>query len=87
MRRWSPVPPAAARQADCCTIPNDARGEGLGRPPRDFTDPAWHRRTTPRRAYQTIREGVRGTPMAAWKVLDEQDTWDLVAHVLAVAPP
>jgi hypothetical protein len=30
---------------------------------------------------------VRGTPMAAWKVLDEQDTWDLVVYVLAVALP
>ena len=35
--------------------------------------------------YYIIREGKRGTPMPSWKVLDEDETWDLVAYVLSVA--
>ena len=66
----------------------DGRGirrEGLSRPPRDFTDPGWRSRTSPRHVYFAIREGVRGTPMPSWKALDEEDAWDLVAHVLSVS--
>jgi cytochrome c6 len=65
----------------------DGRGtrrEGLSVPPADFTDPGWRRRTSPRRAYFAIREGVRGTPMPAWKALADSDAWDLVAYVLSV---
>jgi mono/diheme cytochrome c family protein len=60
------------------------RREGLSAPPADFTDPAWRRRTSPRRAYFVIREGVRGTPMPGWKALGEPEAWDLVAYVLSV---
>ena len=66
----------------------DGRGvrrEGLSRPPRDFTDAAWRRQTSPRHVYFAIREGVRGTPMPSWKALDENDTWDLVAYVLSLS--
>jgi mono/diheme cytochrome c family protein len=35
--------------------------------------------------YYIIREGKRGTAMPSWKVLDEDETWDLVAYVLSVA--
>jgi mono/diheme cytochrome c family protein len=42
---------------------------------------------TPERAFYVIREGIRGTPMAAWKVLSEDDTWDLVAYVLSLQEP
>ena len=65
----------------------DGRGvrrEGLSSPPRDFTDPAWRQRTSPRRVFYTIREGSPGTPMAAWKIFDEGETWDLAAYLLAV---
>lgn len=57
--------------------------------PVDLTDPLWRDRTTPRRVFFVIREGVRGTPMAGWKILDETETWDLVAYVMSVAetPP
>src|SRR5512146_1982981 len=51
----------------------DGRGvrrEGLSSAPRDFTDPAWRRRTSARHVFHTIREGSPGTPMAAWKSLD-----------------
>jgi mono/diheme cytochrome c family protein len=57
----------------------------LSVPAADFTDPTWRARVTPRRAYFVIREGVRGTPMPAWKALDEDEVWDLVAYVLSVA--
>jgi mono/diheme cytochrome c family protein len=40
---------------------------------------------TPRRVYYVIREGIRGTPMPAWKTLDAEQTWDLVAYVMSVA--
>jgi mono/diheme cytochrome c family protein len=68
----------------------DGRGirhEGFGRPPRDFTDSGWQRRTSPRHVYFAIREGVRGTAMPAWKVLDPDDTWDLVAYVRSLGRP
>jgi mono/diheme cytochrome c family protein len=53
--------------------------------PTDFTDRAWQRRSAPAYIYYIIREGKRGTPMPSWKVLDEDETWDLVAYVLSVA--
>lgn len=65
----------------------DGRGvrrQGLNSPPRDFTDPAWRRRTSPRRVFYVIREGSRGTAMPAWKSLEETDAWDLTAYLLAV---
>ena len=62
-----------------------ARQEGFSSPPRDFTDPDWGRRTSPRRLFFTIREGVRGTAMPAWGSLSDGDCWDLVAYLRAVS--
>ena len=64
----------------------DGRGvrrEGLTSSPRDFTDPSWRRRTSPRRIFFTIREGSRGTPMPAWGILSDEEIWDLTAYVLS----
>lgn len=61
------------------------RREGLTSPPRDFTDPAWRLRTSPRRVFYTIREGSRGTPMPAWAALSDSEVWDLVAYLRSVA--
>jgi mono/diheme cytochrome c family protein len=64
----------------------DGRGlrrEGLSSPPRDFTDPTWRRRSSPRRVFYTIREGLKGTPMPAWKTLDDGQIWDLTAYLLS----
>jgi len=64
----------------------DGRGvrrQALSSPPRDFTDRAWRERTSPRRVFHVIREGTPGTPMPAWKALDEDDAWDLAAYLLA----
>ena len=76
-----------------CALCHGERGDGngvrqnLSSHPRDFTDPAWRRRMTPRRVFYVIHEGVQGTAMPAWKALDEGETWDLVAYVLSLAEP
>lgn len=72
----------------CHGVDADGRGQrraSLSGPPVDFTDPVWRRQTAPREVFHAIREGVRGTSMAAWKTLDEEETWDLAAYLLAVA--
>jgi high-affinity iron transporter len=64
-----------------------ARRSALEKPPVDFTDRAWRRRATPARVAAAIRDGVRGTPMPAWKgTLAAQEIDDLAAYLLAVAP-
>lgn len=74
-----------------CAICHGKRANGRGvrqmlsSSPTDFTDRSWQRRSAPEYVYYIIREGKRGTPMPSWKVLDESETWDLVAYVLSVA--
>ena len=92
-------PPARARGRalflEHCALCHGERADGRGprreaftRPPADFTDVTWRRRTSDRRAYFVVREGVAGTPMPSWKwTLDEGDAWDLVAYVRSVAEP
>jgi mono/diheme cytochrome c family protein len=60
------------------------RRSGLSTPPANLRDPAWRRRTSPRRMYYAIREGMHGTTMQSWRALDAGDAWDLVAHLLAL---
>jgi mono/diheme cytochrome c family protein len=74
-----------------CALCHGARGDGHGQrkegldvPPRDFTDPGWQNRTSPRHVFFAIREGLHGTPMPAWKTLNDQDAWDLTAFVLSI---
>jgi high-affinity iron transporter len=75
-----------------CAICHGERADGQGPrrpslqpPPASFRDPSWRARTTPGRVFRTLREGVRGTPMAGWRaVLDEGQTWDVVAYLLGV---
>jgi len=65
----------------------DGRGvrrSSLNKPPRDFTDPAWKARVTPRHIFFVMREGSPGTAMPAWKALDDEQTWDVVAYLLSV---
>jgi mono/diheme cytochrome c family protein len=61
------------------------RQQALSTPPRDFTDRAWRSRTSPRRVFFVIREGSPGTAMPAWKTLDDAQTWDLTAYLLAAS--
>lgn len=73
----------------CHGVEADGRGvrrEGFSSPPRDFTDPDVRRRSSARRMFFEIREGVRGTAMPSWKSLAEGETWDLVAYLRSVAP-
>ncbi len=65
----------------------DGRGvrrEGLAQAPRDFTSAVWRAETSPRRVFYAIREGVRGTPMPAWRIFSDGETWSLVAYILSV---
>jgi mono/diheme cytochrome c family protein len=74
-----------------CALCHGERADGRGRrrnlsvQPTDFTDATWRQRMTPRRVFLIVREGVRRTPMPAWKILSQSQTWDLVAYVLSVA--
>lgn len=52
---------------------------------RSFRDHVWQNQTTPREIFFVIREGVQGTAMPAWKMLGDEETWDLVAYVHGVA--
>ena len=73
-----------------CALCHGERGDGRGRRrnlssrPRDFTDHRWRDDTSPLEVYHAVREGVHGTAMPAWKVLDDGQTWDLVAFVLSL---
>jgi mono/diheme cytochrome c family protein len=76
-----------ANCALCHGVRGDGHGqrrEGLDVSPRDFTDPGWRRRTSPRHVFFAIREGLHGTPMPAWKNLSERDAWDLAAFLLSI---
>lgn len=78
-----------ANCALCHGVRGDGHGqrrEGLDVSPRDFTDPEWRRRTSPRHVFFAIREGLHGTPMAGWKGLSERDAWDLTAFLLSIEP-
>lgn len=59
------------------------RWEALITPPTDFTDPAWNAEATPERVFVSIRTGVAGTAMPPWPAFSDDETWDLVARVLA----
>ncbi len=61
--------------------------QNLSSRPQDFTSPDWLRGASPRKIYWVIQEGKAGTAMAAWKVLDADETWDLVAYLMSVAGP
>lgn len=61
------------------------RRAGFKKRPTRFADPAWQTRTTPRRAFFVVREGVPGTAMPSWRWLSEDETWDVVAYILALA--
>lgn len=73
-----------------CALCHGERADGVGvrrslsSRPQDFTDPTWNERTRPQDVYLVIRDGRRGTAMAAWGIFDERQTWDLVAYLLSV---
>lgn len=73
-----------------CAICHGERANGRGRRSNlsvkaaDSIDPRWRAQMSPRRVFCAVREGIRGTPMPAWKFLTTDHIWDLVACVLLV---
>jgi high-affinity iron transporter len=95
-RLASPAARARGRQAylEHCALCHGERGDGQGprrsafsEPPRDFTNLAWRRSTSPRRVYTAIRNGLHGTPMPAWAGLGDDTLGDLTAYVLSLGEP
>jgi mono/diheme cytochrome c family protein len=76
-----------------CAICHGTRADGhgirqnLSSRPRDLTDKVFLERSTPQRLFYVVREGVPGTAMPAWKALDQEATWDLVAYLLSEKEP
>jgi mono/diheme cytochrome c family protein len=74
-----------------CTLCHGERGDGQGSrssafatPPRDLTSSAWRTSVTPQRVFRSIREGIPGTAMPAWRVLGDDAVADLTAYVLTL---
>jgi mono/diheme cytochrome c family protein len=81
---------AALYQADCALCHGE-RGDGRGlrlssfsTPPRDFTNAAWRRSTSPARVFRAIRDGLPGTAMPGWRYLGDERLADLTAYVLSL---
>lgn len=71
-----------------CVLCHGTSGDGHGvrrsamrTPPRDLTNPRWQSQTGPAELFRTIRDGVAGSQMPAWRSLDDGQIWDLVAYV------
>ncbi|HEY3380337.1 MAG TPA: cytochrome c [Vicinamibacterales bacterium] len=71
-----------------CAFCHGERGDGQGvrrssfaRAPRDFTDVAWRRSTSPEHVSRAIRDGVTGTAMPAWAALGDDAIANLTAYV------
>lgn len=74
-----------------CAICHGERGNGRGirasafsTPPRDFTNQSWRASTSPRRVFRSIRNGLPGTPMPAWRPLGTNALVELTAYVLSI---
>ena len=54
---------------------------------RDLTDVEWQRRTSDRRLFFVISEGLHGTAMPAWKgTLVAGEIWSVVAYLRILGP-
>ena len=74
-----------------CALCHGERGDGQGArrsafqtPPRDLTNEAWQRSTSPPRVFRAIRDGLPGTAMPAWRPLGDPAIGDLTAYVLSL---
>jgi mono/diheme cytochrome c family protein len=74
-----------------CAFCHGARGDGQGprssafaTPPRDLTSAAWRQSATSQRVFRSIRDGVPGTAMPAWRVLGDDALADLTAYILTL---
>jgi mono/diheme cytochrome c family protein len=73
-----------------CALCHGERGDGRGvrvssfaTPPRDFTNAAWRRSTSPVQVFRAIRDGFPGTAMPSWRYLGDEPLADLTAYVLS----
>ena len=78
----------AALFAQNCAICHGAAGDGHGSrreamnpPPANLTLPPWSQPETAGRTFLAIRGGVPGTAMASWRMLGDEQIWQLVAFV------
>ena len=73
-----------------CALCHGERGDGngvrrtLSKPPADLSDPMWQQQADPPGVYRAIRDGVPRSPMAAWRILSEEQTWALTAYILSL---
>jgi mono/diheme cytochrome c family protein len=75
-----------------CALCHGERADGVGRmregltsKPADFTRASWREGRTPPEVFATIRDGVPGRSMPAWRSLDDRALWDLTAYVWSVS--
>lgn len=76
-----------AHCAICHGDNGDGRGlrrAGLDPPPADLTLPPWSEEAAAGRTFVTVRNGVRGTAMPAWPLLNDEQTWQLVAYIITL---
>lgn len=71
-----------------CAICHGAKGDGRGSrqmglnpPPADLTTPTWSDAMNAGRIFAAIRDGVPGSAMPSWRILSDEQIWDLVAYV------
>jgi mono/diheme cytochrome c family protein len=77
----------AANCAICHGASGDGRGqrrEGIHPPPANLTLPPWSEEKSAGRTYLAIRNGVPGTAMPAWSMLDDRHLWELVAYITSL---
>jgi mono/diheme cytochrome c family protein len=74
-----------------CASCHGERGDGKGpraarlaHAPADLTTLPPDR-TTPRRLFEVLHQGVPGSDMPSWQALEERERWDLVAYLRTLA--
>jgi mono/diheme cytochrome c family protein len=76
----------AANCVICHGINGDGRGqrrEGINPPPANLTLPPWSDASAAGRTFLAIRNGVPGTAMPSWPILNDQQIWGLVAYIIS----
>ena len=71
-----------------CAICHGERGDGHGArsvgmdpPPASLTFPPWSNSASAVQTYRAIHDGVQGTAMPSWRILTDQQIWNLVAYI------
>lgn len=84
----------AALFAEHCVLCHGERADGRGprrgslsRPPADLRSPLWRASRDRDRVRQSIRDGIPGSDMPAWRRLGERAVDDLTGYVLSLEAP